>query len=264
MHFQNRDNEMLGNLLGRLVNLGTTSSRNLGINPVFDSESFGDQKGQVGYLLNCVFDYENRGLKRDGYFVDLACADGVTINNTFFLEKNLGWTGLLVEPNPDFRKSVVENRTSTLIDKVVSSRTGEILKFRVDNGMLGGVVSSEADNNFETRGNELKKAKIIDIQSVALADLFEQYDSPRVIDFMSLDVEGYEWEVLRDFPFDDYLFRSLVIERPSPELDLLLDSAGYRQVAHLNFDVFYVHADYLSEVNFAPKRVFKFTPRKNW
>ncbi len=62
--------------------------------------TFGDQKGQVDYLVNNVLNYEKNGLLIDDYyFIDLACADGVTINNTYFLEKFLNWDGLLFEPN---------------------------------------------------------------------------------------------------------------------------------------------------------------------
>ena len=51
--------------------------------------TFGDQKGQVDFLVNNVLDYEKKGLKKNGFFVDLACADGVSINNTYFLERYL-------------------------------------------------------------------------------------------------------------------------------------------------------------------------------
>ena len=76
--------------------------------------TFGDQKGQVEFLINSVLDYENSGLKRNGYFIDLAAADGITGSNTFFLERYLGWDGLLFEPNPNFKSIIEANRTSKL------------------------------------------------------------------------------------------------------------------------------------------------------
>ena len=68
--------------------------------------TFGDQKGQVDFLINNVFDYEKKGLAKSGFFVDLGCADGITINNTYFLERYLGWNGILFEPNPAYKNNI--------------------------------------------------------------------------------------------------------------------------------------------------------------
>jgi hypothetical protein len=54
-----------------------------------------------------------------------------------------------------------------------------------------------------------------------------------VIDYFSLDVEGAELIVMKDFPFDKYTFKFLTIERPKPELIDLLQNQGYRQVKKL-------------------------------
>lgn len=66
--------------------------------------TYGDQKGQVDFLINNVLNYEKNGLPKDGFFIDLACADGVYWNNTYFLEKYLNWNGLLFEPNPRYEE----------------------------------------------------------------------------------------------------------------------------------------------------------------
>lgn len=85
-----------------------------------------------------------------------------------------------------------------------------------------------------------------------------------MIDFLSLDIEGAEYIALKLFPFDEYIFRCMVIERPNRQLNLLLHRHNYRQVAHLNYDVVYMHADFLNELNLDPKIRFMFTPRKGW
>ena len=65
--------------------------------------------------------------------MDLACADGVEINNTYFLEKYLGWRGILFEPNPDFHQSIENNRKSPLVKLCVSDEVGVEVDFRMDN-----------------------------------------------------------------------------------------------------------------------------------
>jgi hypothetical protein len=226
--------------------------------------TYGDQKGQVDILINCVFDYGSRGLRRDGYFVDLACADGVTISNTRFLERHLGWRGLLFEPNPKFHESIAAHRSSPLVTKCVTDRVGSSVRFRIDNDMLGGIVSDETDNSPAMRGEELKAAEILEIETTTLAHELDRVEAPQVIDFLSLDIEGAEWIALRSFPFERYRFRCMTIERPTPELDLLLDRHGYRQVAHLKYDVVYVHQIDLPDVNLSPSLRFAFTPPKDW
>jgi FkbM family methyltransferase len=232
--------------------------------PISNDYTFNDQKGQISFLFNHVFDYERNGLMKNGFFIDLACADGVTINNTFFMEKYLNWNGLLFEPNPNFKKSIENNRTSPLISKCVSDKPGKKVKFRIDNGMLGGIVSEQTDNNYEFRSNELKSAEIIELVTTTLEEELINFNAPNLIDYMSLDVEGAEYEILKNFPFNKFKFKSISIERPNKDLDLLLDKNSYRQVAHLDYDVIYVHEDFISDINFEPNTRFKFTPRKNW
>lgn len=226
--------------------------------------TYGDQKGQVDFLINNVFNYEKLGLKRNGFFVDLACADGIYISNSYFLEKNLGWSGLLFEPNPGYEESVKAHRTSPLVTMCVTDVPNETVRFRIDNGMLGGIVSDDTDNSENVRGEQLKDAEIIELPTTTLFDELEKAGAPAVIDFMSLDIEGAEWIALRNFDFNRYKFRCMAIERPNEPLDLMLESHGYRQVAHLSCDVIYVHVDFLDNMNFNPNIKFAFTPRKDW
>ncbi len=226
------------------------------------SNTFGDQKGQVEFLINNVFDYENRGLYKKGYFVDLAAADGITGSNTLFLEKNLNWTGILIEANPKFISELRNNRKVKIIEKCCSGEMGERIKFRTDNGQMSGIVSEYTDNNTKNRGAELKKADIIELETTTLLHELEINEAPKTIDFMSLDIEGAEFEALKNFDFGKYKFKCITIERPSLQLDLLLDENGYRQVKHLYYDVIYVHEDYIKEINWSPRIKFAITPKK--
>lgn len=226
--------------------------------------TFGDQKGQVSFLLNNVFDYEKNGLKRKGFFIDLACADGVFLSNTHFLEKNLGWSGILFEPNPNFHEKVNTSRSSKLVTECVSSTANEVVDFRIDNGMFGGQVSDNFDNNAANRASQLVDAEVIKLRTTTLAAAMINNEAPKIIDFMSLDIEGGEWEALKYFPFDQFKFRCIAIERPSLELCLLLDKHEYRQVEKLSHDVIFVHADFIEDVNFSPRIYFSVGKKKDW
>ena len=225
------------------------------------------QKGQDSYLLNTIFKANEYGLKRNGYFIDLACADGVNLSNTYVLEKHLGWKGLLIDANPKYRESIISNRSSTYLDYCVSDRDNEIIKFRIDNGMLSGIVSDDFDNNKKTRGTELKNAEIIKLKTKTLTSILNECKAPELIDFMSLDIEGAELPAIKGLDFSKYLIMVICIERPNLELALLLDKLGYRQIKFINQDMFFVHEQFENNYGFkvtSEENIFQFTARKTW
>ncbi|MBC6445498.1 MAG: FkbM family methyltransferase [Alphaproteobacteria bacterium GM202ARS2] len=222
--------------------------------------TYGDEWGQVDFLINCVFDYQNNGLPKNGFFVDLACADGKYLNNTFFLEKYLGWKGLLFEVNTQYLESIKKYRTSPLVTDCVTDKIGDTVNFRLK-GMLSGIVSDETYNKKAAMNRMFKKAKIIQVKTTRLDVELDKVKAPKCIDFFSLDVEGAEHLVLRSFPFAKYQFRCMTIENPREEIDILLDKHSYRQVAQLGGDTVYVHRDFLANVNLQPQLRFRFSPR---
>ena len=227
-------------------------------------KSMGDQKGQVSFILNFIFDYENLGLRKGGFFIDLAAGDGIEKSNTYFLEKHLNWDGLLIEANPDFAEQCRAKRRSKVVEECVSSGDGEDINFRLDNGYFGGIVSNKTDNNPKMRGRQISHGRVIRLKSRSLASILDEHESPEVIDYLSLDVEGAEEMILSNFPFDKWTFLVMSIERPTPSLDVLLDANDYIQVAHLDYDVMYVHRSILKQVNFSPKTLFSLTKPKSW
>jgi FkbM family methyltransferase len=227
-------------------------------------KSLGSQKGQVEFLINNFFNYEENGLKKNGYFVDLASGDGVRFSNTYFLEQYLEWTGILIEPNPKFAENIKSYRTSKFLDYCIGDKDNEEVKFRIDNLMLGGIVGDSYDNNLRYRAHELEKAEIIKLKTRSLTSVLNEENSPRIIDYLSLDVEGAEELILSNFNFKKYRFKFISIERPTKKIDLILDSNDYVQLNHLKSEVYYCHREYLKYVNLSPKLTFKITEQKDW
>ncbi|QNI72767.1 FkbM family methyltransferase [Synechococcus sp. NOUM97013] len=223
------------------------------------------QKGQLRFVLENVFNYAKNGLHRNGYFVDLAAAHPKRFSNTFFLEKKLGWRGILIDANPYFTKLLRENRTSQVFECAITSSNETLVDFRIDNGELGGIVGDAFDNSYSIRGGELKSAKIIKVKTRTLESILDEANAPAVIDYLSLDIEGAEYEALKTFDFSKYRFRCMTVECPPLDLDLLLDSHGYVQVQHSKYDTFYIHKSQISEAcldNCNPH--FFATPAKDW
>ncbi|MGH7448724.1 MAG: FkbM family methyltransferase, partial [Longimicrobiales bacterium] len=218
---------------------------------------FKSQKGQDRWVIFEVF-----RLKRGGFFVELAAANGVLHSNTYALEKFFQWDGICIEPNPRFHEELGRRRRCRIDTSVVDERDSVVL-FRVDNGQLGGIVSVDTDNNSVVRAEQLKVASLLSLRAEPLASILDRHAAPAVIDYLSLDVEGSEERVLRSFPFDSYRFRCMTIERPTPRLNQVLAEAGYRFVRNVRFDTFYVHESEMAARSISCAR-FQQVPPKDW
>jgi len=188
--------------------------------------------------------------KRDGFFIELGATDGVSLSNTFFFEKERGWNGICIEPNPAYHLELVKNRKSRICLHCVSDKDNNEIEFSVC-GPASGAVS--------TAGPFTNSDQIIKVKTKTMKTILEDYNAPKIIDYLSLDVEGHEYEVLKNFPFDEYKIRCLTVEHNEPHvgpemrlrLRALLETNGYRFVkgnddvqgwGHGPIDDFYVHA----------------------
>ena len=168
--------------------------------------------------------------KKDGFFVDLAANDAVWASNTFALEQNFDWKGICIEPNPDYWYRLAFRKCHA-IGAIIGGTDFEEVKVRLPavtgdhTSALGGIVGSEFDNK-RVRNKQDEKVRY----TASLKTIFEMMDAPKVIDYLSLDVEGAETFIMRGFPFDEYTFLALSVERPKEELQTLLQSKGYSKL----------------------------------
>lgn len=171
--------------------------------------------------------------KKNGFFVEFGAGDGRYLSNTFLLEQEFGWSGILSEPNRWLFSSLQETRPQAILEaSCIWSRTGETLEF---NAVMDSYFStidtfSNSDNHFEkrTQGNKYL------VETISLFDLLQKHEAPSVIDFLSIDTEGSEFEILSQFDFTKYYFRVIACEHNfSPNRDLifnLLTSKGYSRI----------------------------------
>jgi hypothetical protein len=224
---------------------------------VFD---FTSQKGQDEWVVD-IFDR-----KTNGFFVDLAAQRAKIDNNTYVLEKDLNWNGICIEPNPKYKQELTRERSCYLCDCVIDYKNDNIVKFRTDNEGCGGIVDEDTDNNYRVRGDQLKSATIDTKKTKTLEYVLDKYDAPSTIDYLSLDIEGAETRVVRTFPFNKYKFLAITIERPTKELEEVLQKHGYVFVMKskkMKFDSYYVHESIPSFLQIK-KEKYEPTPQKDW
>jgi hypothetical protein len=182
----------------------------------------------------------------NGYFIDLAANHWKSLSNTNSLEVFYNWTGICIEPNPRYKVGFLANRDCHLFTNPVSSKNGDVILFHMAN-VYGGIVDDSQDNARKTTNN-------VKLTTVTLISLLQFFKAPTIIDYMSLDVEGGEWDALKNFDFSLYRFKVLSIERPIKRLQFLLFRHGYRFLYMIaNFgDCIFIHIshpDFLNIIN---------------
>lgn len=168
---------------------------------------------------------------RDGFFVEFGAADGQYISNTYRLERDYGWTGILSEPALAWHGALAQNRSCQISHKCVWTKTGEMLSFRQapDPALssLGEFASRDSHAREREHGVE------ISVETISLIDLLDECRAPSTIDYISIDTEGSELPILQAFDFDRYSVRLLSVEHNHTEseakLDRFLSSKGFER-----------------------------------
>lgn len=184
--------------------------------------------------------------KRDGYFVEFGATDGRSFNNTWLLEKAFGWTGILAEPARIWRDALQNSgRNARLEFDCVWSKTGETLRFSEASwGELSTLESFRAAD-----GHRRRRAGSYPVQTVSLNDMLDRHQAPRNMDYLSIDTEGSEYEILQALDFDRYRFSCITVEHnftANRELiHELLTAHGYQRkfTEFSQFDDWYVRED---------------------
>ena len=193
--------------------------------------------------------------RRNGIFVDIGAHDGITFSNTYVLEKQLNWTGLLIEPHPRYLKSLFSHRqNSSIIPWCAYNRT-EIMKFvEVSeselsiSGVGGGAdmltgISETYTNSHHNWLNDLKKSfntkvKERNLPCINVQEILDEYEIVH-IDYLSIDTEGSELSILKAIDWDKVTIDVLHVELLSYEAKRLaynfLSPKGYK-VFNLKLD----------------------------
>ena len=186
--------------------------------------------------------------KRDGVFVDVGAYDGVALSNTCYFEKELGWRGLCIEPNPAAYGRLTQNRNCVAINCGVGARADslEFLKLPGDLDLGSGFIqyfddsSIYNDNKFIERV-QAEGGEIIKVPVRCFNELLESSQIARV-DYLSIDTEGADLEILRSIDFDSFDIQVISIENScfGDRIITFLSEKGYDLKAVLGSDEIYM------------------------
>ena len=148
--------------------------------------------------------------KQGGYFVDVGAWDGVEISNTYLLEKQLGWNGICIGPLPKQFESLQKNRACACIQLAAYSQSGLEFDFAVYEG-ISGIVNHIDKHLHALDGGRIK------VHTKTLTEILDENKAPSFIEYMSLDTEGSELEVLKGVDWSRYSFGYISIEHNGVE-----------------------------------------------
>ncbi len=186
---------------------------------------------------------------RSGFFIEAGANDGYSQSNTYYLEKKLGWRGILVEGIPELYEKCRSLRSNSEVincalvrdasqTPVVNMHFAHLMS--VVEGSLGD--TDEQRKHIET-GLEVQRLEgtySVEVPARTLESVLENIPIPEEIDFFSLDVEGGDLAVLQGLNLARFRPRSILVEaRFFDEVDELLKRHDYEMIEKLS------HHDFL-------------------
>jgi FkbM family methyltransferase len=198
---------------------------------------------QLGQDLAVIDFYKE---KKDGFFVEIGAVDGIEISNTYLLETRYNWKGICVEAIPNKFEKLVKNRpNSKCVSKAVFSESGLKVPFSIChslelvsgmNDYLGGNWKSTVENN----------RTVIEVDTMTLTEILDQNEAPLFIDYLSLDTEGTELEILKSVDLNKYTFGLIdvehnYLEEPRKNIRDFLTANGYTFKTDNMWDDQYIH-----------------------
>lgn len=199
------------------------------------SLDFYSQCGQDKYLYDNFFKD-----KKNGVFLDIGAHDGITFSNTYFFEKSLGWTGICIEPIPEVFEKLANCRSALCVQGCVGDRneTVDFLKVSGYPEMLSGILTNYDPRHLERIEKEIilygGSYEIIPVQCYKLNDLLSQ-NRIRHVDYLSLDIEGGELDVLKSIDYDTIFIDIIDVENNYnyPDMKEFLNSKGYTLITSI-------------------------------
>lgn len=176
--------------------------------------------------------------KKPGFFVEVGANEPRAKSQTWDLEQS-GWTGILVEPLPKIARVLRQTRRAQVFENACSSpkNAGRRLPFYVA-GPLSCLDRSEMAPG--ARPNA-----VIDVPIKTLDDILTDAGAPAPLDFISIDVEGHELEVLRGFDLARWQPRLILLEDHVSNLKKhrFISAGGYRLIRRTGNNGWYVPAN---------------------
>ncbi len=177
-----------------------------------------------------------KGMK-GGYYVDIGANHPIIRNNTYILDEKFGWSGISIDADPQHKTKFPKMRSCPWVQACLDDKKGRKVEFLVTGGSSGIVdyyTKGHMKERVEKRRAEKDKS-LVKYKTQVLADVLRKHKAPKLIHYLNIDVEGAEYAVLKNFPFDEFKVIAITLEHNNDpvlkkDLGQLLEHKGYVKV----------------------------------
>lgn len=240
------DQNYIANTIKKVINhINDHGSNNMGFKQC--SLQYFSQIGQDKYYIENIIKF-----KPFGFFIEIGGFDGITGSNTYFLEKNLKWDGIVVECNPTLSLKCKKNRSCHVCDKALHEKDDLDVIFTIPKGddiiggkeQLGGIKSFLKPESLTAFQRCYKQSDDITVRTININTLLVSREIYN-IDYVSLDVEGGELSILKTWNFNKHKVKFLTVEHGNiahyqKSINQLLISKGFQLHRNNKWDDEYI------------------------
>lgn len=192
--------------------------------------------------------------KKNGYFVEFGATDGIEFSNSYLFAMHYDWKGILSEPNKHYRKSLQTNRKNCNLNfDAVWTSDGDFMNFYESEFATLSTLEGfkDSDQHSKLRSN----SKVYKVKTITLESLLKTFDAPKNIDYLSIDTEGSEYEILKSFDFDKYNIKIITCEHNFTDnrkkIKELLNYWDFINVLPglSDFDDWYINKNFIDEMD---------------
>lgn len=200
---------------------------------------------QIGEDIIIDFFLKN---KREGFYIDIGSYHPINLSNTYKFYKR-GWSGINIEPNYNKFHLFKNQRTKDINLNIGIGPREERSPFFIFDADTLCTFSKQSAENYKRLGHKILEIKEVDL--IPLKEVIAKYARNKNIDFLSVDTEGYDLEVLRTNDWNSYRPNIIIIEtveysqeilgkKLNDHYDKFMNDIGYKKIADTYINSIYI------------------------
>lgn len=184
--------------------------------------------------LQDIYDF-----KEDGFFVDIGAYDGIYLSNTYMMEKQFGWDGICVEPVPYLFRELKKVRNC----KAYNVACGKDKSIEVPKVFQYVPVRKRKSFMDYDVVYSSKSKETVEVPCWTLQQVLETGNAPHFIEYLSIDTDGYDFDIIQSVSLSQYSFGVINIEHngKSNEIKNYLEPQGYTLTYTIGVDNIYLN-----------------------
>lgn len=158
-----------------------------------------------------IFALVHSKFKTNGYFIEIGAADGIKYSNTYLLEKMFKWKGVICEPSSFHTNDLKINRSCLIENSIIYNKNSRVNFLETAYPMLSTMRKFMISDHHKNLRNRYIKYNSIK-KTISVNSFLKKHKVPKKIDYLSVDTEGSEYIILKDFNFKKYNIKLITVE----------------------------------------------------